>query len=68
MNAQTWLLNDYWLFLLEYFFGLGPKGCVGRTVMILTLFGFFRHQNLLAEWFLPSLRLPEEILANKTRK
>ena len=48
--------------------GLGPKGCVGRMLMILTLFGFFRHQNLLAEWFLPSLRLPEEILANKTRK
>ena len=20
MNAQTWLLNHYWLFLLEYFF------------------------------------------------
>ena len=20
MNAQTWLLNYYWLFLLEYFF------------------------------------------------
>ena len=37
MNAQTWLLNHYWLFLLEYFFpprgGLGPKGCVGRTLM-----------------------------------
>ena len=33
MNAQTWLINYYWLFLLEYFFppigGLGPKGCVG---------------------------------------
>ena len=39
MNAQTWLLNHYWLFLLEYFFpprgGLGPKGCVGHTLMSL---------------------------------
>ena len=38
MNAQTWLLIHYWLFLLEYFFssqgGLGPKGCVGRTLMV----------------------------------
>ena len=38
MNAQTWLLNHYWLFLLEYFFlsqgSLGPKGCVGRTLML----------------------------------
>jgi len=37
MNAQTFLLIHYWLFLLEYFFpprgGLGPKGCVGRTLM-----------------------------------
>ena len=37
MNAQNWLLIHYWLFLLEYFFpprgGLGPKGCVGRTLM-----------------------------------
>ena len=38
MNAQTWLHNHYWLFLLEYFFpprgGLGPKGCVGHTPMV----------------------------------
>ena len=38
MNAQTWLLIHYWLFLLEYFFpprgGLGPKGCVGHTLMV----------------------------------
>ena len=38
MNAQTWLLNHYWLFLLEDFFssqgGLGPKGCVGHMPMI----------------------------------
>ena len=37
MNAQTWLLSHYWLFLLMYFFpprgGLGPKGCVGPTLM-----------------------------------
>ena len=37
MNAQTWLLNHYWLFLLEHFFpprgGLGPKECVGNTPM-----------------------------------
>ena len=41
MNAQTWLLNHYWLFLLEYFFplrgGLGPKGCVGHTLMVIVL-------------------------------
>ena len=39
MNDQTWLLNHYWLFLLEYLFssqgGLGPKGCVGHTLMVL---------------------------------
>ena len=39
MNAQTWLLNHYWLFLLEYLFssqgGLGPKGCVGLTPMLI---------------------------------
>ena len=38
MNAQTWLLNHYWLFLLEKVFpprgGLGPKGCVGHTPML----------------------------------
>jgi len=38
MNAQTLLLNNYWLFLLKYFFpprgGLGPKGCVGHTPMV----------------------------------
>ena len=38
MNAQTWLLNHYWLFLLEYLFsspgGLGPKGCVGHMPML----------------------------------
>ena len=37
MNAQTWLLIHYWLFLLDHNFpprgGLGPKGCVGRTPM-----------------------------------
>ena len=37
INTQTWLLNHYWLFLLEYFFpprgGLGPKGCVGHIPM-----------------------------------
>ena len=36
-NAQIWLLNHYWLFLLEHFFpprgGLGPKECVGNTPM-----------------------------------
>ena len=40
MNAQTWLLNHYWLFFhLEYFIssqgGLGPKGCVGLTPMLI---------------------------------
>ena len=37
MNAQTWLLNHYWLFLLEYFFsshwGLGAKGYLCHTLM-----------------------------------
>ena len=36
MNAQTWLLNHYWLFLLEYFFflSLGPVGpCCKRLCM-----------------------------------
>ena len=40
VNAQTWLLNHYWVFLLEYFVpprgGLGPKGCVGHTLMFLS--------------------------------
>ena len=38
INAQTWLLSHYWLFLLMYFFpprgGLGPKSCVGHTLML----------------------------------
>ena len=45
MNAQTWLLNHYWLFLLG---GLGPKGCVGHTPMVVikVLPGIFRvHQK-----------------------
>ena len=41
MNVQTWLLNHYWLFLLEYFYssqgGLGPKGCVGHTPMTMMI-------------------------------
>ena len=33
-NAQTWVLNHYWLLLLGYFFSsLSPKGCAGRTPM-----------------------------------
>jgi len=33
MIAQTWLYNHYWLFLAVTRGGLGPKGCVGHTLM-----------------------------------
>jgi len=38
MNAQTWLLIHYGCSFWNIFFpprgGLGPKGCVGRTLML----------------------------------
>ena len=52
INAQTFLLIHYWLFLLEYFFpptgGLGPKGCVGRTLMSLAQKGLSKKRVVMA--------------------
>ena len=40
MNAQTWLLNHYWLFLLEYFFP--PRGgLVEKAVWAICLCLFY---------------------------